>query len=474
MQKPITAREEQLRGLTEKHGQAHLFTWWPELDTAQREHLLEQIASIDFPVLDSLINELVIHKGSLKAVNFDPAPIILLPQSDEEKKKALLAREKGEAILNAGQVAALVVAGGQGTRLGFTGPKGAFPIGPISKKPLFAIFAERISAAEKRYGVPIPWYIMTSPANSQATQDFFKQNAFFGRSPDQLFFFVQGTLPAVNQSGKILLSQKHEIAISPDGHGGTFRALEKSGALEDMHRRGIKEISYFQVDNVLVRLLDPTFIGYHALAQAEMSSKVVRKISPEEKVGVIGLRNNKLGVIEYSDLSKVEMYAKDKDANLKYWAGSIAIHMIQLAFIHKLRDRGIRLPFHRADKKVPYINSNGQRMEPTEPNGIKFESFIFDALEFTENAVTMEVKRQEEFSPVKNAEGDNSPQTARNDLMEVFASYLREAGIEVPRDVSGALKHKIEISPGWALDIEEALKKIPPSLSFDKDLLLTE
>jgi UDP-N-acetylglucosamine/UDP-N-acetylgalactosamine diphosphorylase len=204
-----------------------------------------------------------------------------------------------------------------------------------------------------------------------------------------------------------------------------------------------------------------------------MSSKVVRKAYPEEKVGIVGMRAGKLGVIEYSDLSHEDMVARVPQGELKYWAGSIAMHIIGVAFVRRLENAAILLPFHRADKKVPYIDAQGRRIEPESPNGIKFESFIFDALQYANHAVTQEVSRQEEFSPVKNATGVDSPEMARRDLMEMFASWLEEAGVNVPRDKQGSLTARIEVSPSYALDREEALEKIPADLQITEDLLLT-
>jgi UDP-N-acetylglucosamine/UDP-N-acetylgalactosamine diphosphorylase len=473
MKDSILDRERVIRENAESAGQGHLFAWWPELNGAERASLLEQADSIDFSLLESLIQDLVLDPRKEEAAALGPAPIIPIPGTDAEKRARDLARERGEALLREGKVAALVVAGGQGTRLGFHGPKGAFPIGPLSKKCLFAFFAERILAAQRRYGARIPWYVMTSPANDVDTRGFFAQNRYFGLAPGQVSFFVQGTMPAVGHDGRVLLASKHEIARSPDGHGGTLRALEKSGALDEMEAEGIEEIAYFQVDNVLVRIPDPVFLGYHAEAGAEMSSKAVRKASPEEKVGIIGMRNGKVGVIEYSDLGPEDTAARGPDGKLKYWAGNIAIHAIRVAFARRLENEGIRLPFHRADKKVAHIDGRGRRVEPDRPNGIKFESFIFDALPHARNSVTLEVRRSEEFSPLKNATGVNSPETAHRALMETFASWLEGAGIRVPRNADGALGVKLEISPLFALDREEAIRKIPRDLKIKGDLLLT-
>ncbi len=474
MKVSLLERQEEIRSRAEEAGQGHLFAWWPELHEAERACLLEQADSIDFSLLETLVENLVLHPEKEEATELQPAPIIPIPRTDAEEKARELAREHGEALLREGKVAALLVAGGQGTRLGFDGPKGAFPIGPVSKKSLFAFFAEKIRAAERRYGPTLPWYIMTSPANDVETREFFERNGFFCLAPDQVHFFVQGTLPAVDRNGKILLASKHEIARSPDGHGGTLRALERSGTLDEMEASGIQEIAYFQVDNVLVKVPDPVFLGYHATAGAEMSSKVVRKAYPEEKVGVIGMRKGRVAVIEYSDLSQEEMLARGPDGELKYWAGSIAIHMIQVAFVKRLRDEGTRLPFHRADKKVPFVGEAGRQVDPDRPNGIKFESFIFDALPYANNPVTLEVRREKEFSPLKNATGASSPETAQRALMEKFASWIEDAGVKVPRDKEGALGARLEISPLYALDRKEAIQKLPPDLVIEGDLLLTE
>ncbi len=474
MKDSILDRETDIRTRAEAAGQGHLFAWWSDLDRAERASLLEQVDSIEFPLLESLVKDLVIHPGKEQATPLEPAPIIPIPGSGAEQRESEIAREHGEALLREGKVAPLVVAGGQGTRLGFQGPKGAFPIGPVSNKCLFAFFAERILATQSRYGPSVPWLIMTNPDNDAETRAFFEENDFFGLVPEQVHFFVQGTMPAVDEHGKILLTSRHEIARSPDGHGGTLRALDRGVALDVLASQGIEEISYFQVDNVLAKVLDPVFIGHHARAGAEMSTKVVRKAYPGEKVGVIGIRGGKLGVTEYSDLGEKDMEARGPDGELKYWAGNVAIHMVSVAFVRRLEESGIRLPFHRADKKVPFIDAEGKRIEPERPNGIKFESFIFDALGYAKNPVTLEVSREEEFSPVKNATGVDSPETAQRDLMETFASWLEEAGVKVLRNEKGALAARLEISPLYALDREEAIRRIPPDLAITDELLLSE
>ncbi len=453
-------------------GQGHLFSWWHDLDEAGRRELLLQVHSIDFDLIQDLVASLVLHPPPANPASLEPVPIIPIPRDEQERSRAREAQERGEHVIREGKVAALVVAGGQGTRLGFPGPKGAFPIGPLSGKSLFQFFAERILAARKRYGIPIPWYIMTSKDTHDATCTFFDTHHYFGLPPHDVIFFQQGMLPSVDRNGKIIMEDKGRIFFSPDGHGGTLRALKKSGALADLVDRGIEEISYFQVDNVLVKVLDPVFIGYHRKEAAQMSSKVVRKAYPEEKVGIIGKRAGKLSVIEYSDLSKEDMYARNPDGSLTYWAGSIAIHLLNVGFVETLTRTQVRLPFHKAEKKIPYIDATGVRRIPASPNGFKFESFIFDALQWAQRSVVMEVARAEEFSPVKNAQGVDSPLTAQKDLQELCASWLERAGVSVPRDTDGQLAVRIEISPLYALDAEELAGKLPSGFSFTGDLFL--
>lgn len=469
----VFALEPMLRERAERAGQDHLFSWWSELGTSEKERLLDQIGSIDFALLEELIRFLVLDGTRGPLVPLEPAPVVPLPADEGARRDRERARKEGEALLRAGKVAPLVAAGGQGTRLGFEGPKGAFPIGPVSKVCLFQILAERILASRRRYGVPIPWYVLTSPANDQQTRRFFQEKGWFGLPEEDVIFFQQGTLPAVDGSGKILLKGKAEVAMSPDGHGGTLPALWKNGILDDLERRGVEEISYFQVDNVLVPPLDPVFVGYHRLGNAEMSSKVVRKAYPEEKVGVFCLRDGKLCVVEYSDLSPEQMHATGPDGTLLYWAGNIAVHVIRVDFVRRLQGENIRLPFHRAEKKIPCIGFDGNPVVPDRPNGVKFESFIFDALPLARRSVTLEVQRKEEFSPVKNARGVDSPETAQRDLMELHASWLESAGVSVPRHPDGSLVFRVEISPLFALDREELAARVPPGSRIDQDLYLS-
>jgi len=280
----------------------------------------------------------------------EPPPVLRLPQSPCEKAAAKRARAVGEKVLRAGRVAAFVVAGGQGTRLGCECPKGCYPLGPVSGKTLFQWHAEQIRARSQRYGVKIPWYIMTSRDNDAAIRSYFAANDYLGFSPNDIMFLTQRMVPTLTPEGRLMLANKCHIAMSPDGHGGALYALASSGALADMKRRGIEVISYFQVDNPLVNICDPVFLGYHMLAKAEMSLKIVEKRSPDEKVGHACLQNGKLAVVEYSEMPRALMEARAADGRLRFWAGSIAIHFFQVSFLERLAAE-TNLPWHKARKK---------------------------------------------------------------------------------------------------------------------------
>jgi len=436
-------------------GQGQVFAFYDQLTPAAQEQLIAEAAEIDLAELDRLCRTLLV-KGAA-TVNLDgitPAPYEPVPENGGNGSEWARAKGAGEAALRAGKVAAFTVAGGQGTRLGYDGPKGTYPVTPIRKKTLFQVFAEKIRAAGLRYGKPIHWFIMTSHANHAATEAFFKENSFFGLDGARVHFFRQGRMPAVDFNGKILLETKGSIAMSPDGHGGSLRALERCGALDLMKREQIDTLSYFQVDNPLIRVIDPAFIGFHLLRGSEMSSKMVPKAYPEEKVGHFCMQNGKLIVVEYSDLSMDLQRATDANGKLRYLAGSIAIHALDREFVRRMAigGEGVALPFHRADKKIPTIDAAGNTVNPDKANGVKFEMFVFDALPFSRNPVVIETRRADDFSPVKNAEGIDSPKTCREDQMRQFARWLKASGKSLELDPTGLPKIDVEVSPLFGYD----------------------
>ncbi len=448
-----------IKSLLAKHHQEHLLDFWPELSVSQQENLLGQIEGLEWENIDSWVENYIKTEMPAKLPEkLESAPVYPAIASDP-KIKALYekAADYGKKLISAGKVAAFVVAGGQGTRLGFDGPKGNFPASPVKNKTLFRIFAEIILANSKKYNAVIPWYIMTSPLNHESTMSSFEDNKYFGLDKSDVFFFQQGTLPNFDFQGRVLLSAKDTIASSPDGHGGSLKALYKSGAIADMKKRGIEQISYFQVDNPLINIIDPLFIGLHAIENAQMSSKALKKAGPKEKVGNFCLANGRVVVIEYSDLPDELAEKRNADGSLFFEMGSIAIHIISRDFVEKLNKKGFALMLHRAVKKIPYINAQGNIVNPEQPNGVKLETFVFDALPLAEKSVIFETLRENEFAPVKNASGSDSPEVTRRMMSDRCKAWLKNAGINTPDDCV------VEMSPLFAVcpeDVKMAKNKL--------------
>jgi len=453
---------ESTKKLLQAHNQGHLLAFWDWLTPAERQNLTAQIGQLDFAKIDDwLVNVLKKPALRLEEGTLKPAecfgPVAAGPQ---QQRKYLQAVELGRELISAGKVAAFVVAGGQGTRLGFDGPKGNLAITPVTNKTLFQLFAETIAAVSQTYKTICPWYIMTSAFNYGQTLEILRSNRYYGLNESQVVTFQQGTLPNFGFDGRILLADKATIAASPDGHGGSLRAIYQSGALADMKQRGVEYISYFQVDNPLVNIFDPLFLGLHAIEDAEMSSKAVRKTEPGEKVGVFSSVDGRVRVIEYSDLPEKSAEQRNPDGSLTFGLGSIAIHIINVSFVERLNTGGFSLPLHKAVKKIRHINENGQLIEPPEPNGIKLESFVFDALPLAEGAVILETLRNEEFAPVKNAAGPNSPEAVKSMQAARAADWLQAAGVAVPRKCDGSADCIIEIAPSFALEKEQLKLKL--------------
>ena len=458
---------EEIIKLLEKHNQAHILRFWQQLSDSERVNLLSQIEQLDFAKIDSWISRYVKnHSTTVLPADFIPADSYPHePKNPSQQQKYLQAVKLGQRLISQSKVAAFLVAGGQGTRLGFDSPKGDYRISPVKNKTLFRLFAETIAAVSKRYSVGLPWYIMTSPLNYQQTVDIFNSNNFYGLDKKDVFIFQQDTIPNFDFAGRLLLADKGRIACSPDGHGGSLKALYKSGAISDMKKRGVEFISYWQVDNPLVRLFDPLFIGLHALDNAEMSSKALIKNHPKEKIGNFCLVNGKVTVIEYSDLPDEFAEKTNPDGSLVFELGSIAIHIISTSFVEKLNTSpDFSLPFHRAVKKIPYIDDNGRLINPKKPNGLKLEMFIFDALPLASRSVILQTVREEEFAPVKNLTGVDSAEVTKKMMVERCANWLESAGVTIPRKDDGSADCLIEITPSFALDkddVKQKLEKIP-------------
>jgi UDP-N-acetylglucosamine/UDP-N-acetylgalactosamine diphosphorylase len=449
-----------LRRNWESAGQGQLFRFFDSLDPAGKQRLAGQLEALDPRHLNELADAYVRQKPSINIPN-DIRPVKAYPREPgpDQAKLYTDAQARGEALLRSGHIAAFLVAGGQGTRLGYDGPKGEYPVTPIRRKPLFQVFAEQLKAYGRDFGKAVPWYIMTSDANDAQTRAFFKQHNFFGLNSQDVFIFQQGMMPAFASDGRLLLGEKSSLALSPDGHGGSLRALHRSGALADMRKRGVEHLSYFQVDNPLVHCIDPLFLGLHDLTGSEMSSKTISKAGPLEKVGNFVEADGVVQVIEYSDLPDELAKQTNPDGSLRFNEGSIAIHALRVSFVERLNASGkLNLPWHRADKKVPFVDDNGNTVKPDKPNAVKLEQFVFDAVPLAKNAIVYTTDRAEEFSPVKNAEGVDSPATCRRDQIRRAARWLKDAGVEIPAK-NGEPDVTLEISPLYATSAEQLKKR---------------
>ncbi|SFL36548.1 UDP-N-acetylglucosamine/UDP-N-acetylgalactosaminediphosphorylase [Paenibacillus sp. 1_12] len=420
-----------------RHNQTHLLQFYDQLSVDSQEKLLNQIQSIDWKQWDTL-SELCTAK-TLQTYQ-DLTPIGAFDWELLREDEQLYFTNKGWDLLRQGKVGAIVVAGGQGSRLGHEGPKGTYDIGLPSHKSLFQLQAERLLNLSRRAGRRIPWYIMTSPDNHQQTVDYMAEADYFGYGSEDCKFFEQGVMPAVDENGRIFLSEMDEISLAPSGNGECFSALNRSGMLTDMKHRGVDWLFYYNVDNALIKVADPAFLGVAAHYNHPVATKVIDKAYPEEKVGIIGMKGNRPMVVEYSDLPKQLMFEYNSDGKLTYGLGNISIHLFRRDWIEQLVSCSI--PYHIAHKKIRHLDSNGQIIEAAQPNGYKFERFIFDFFPLAEAITVLKGKREMDFAPVKNKDGEDSPQTARELIYELHRSWLVKAGV-VLDEVQGP----VEISP---------------------------
>ena len=446
---------EELRPRLEAHGQSHCLQWWDELSAAQQTDLATQLAAVDFELLESVrtkASDAPADTDAQPRADIATAPQSLVPQpaTDEQRAQWASAAEAGAALLAGSHIAVITVAGGQGSRLGFDHPKGMFPVGPATDRTLFQIFAEQILARRRQFDCAIPWLIMTSSATHQETLDYLTANNYFGLPADTVHLFQQGSMPAVDQqTGKLLMKNRAQLCLSPDGHGGLITALKSSGLLAQMKDAGVEHFFYHQVDNPTVIMCDPALLGLHTAAGSQLTTNVVRKVSPTEKMGVLADVNGRLEIIEYSELNTEQAHRQDADGNDVFWAGNTAIHVFARSFFEELTAEGCALELHLASKKVPHITADDEAITPSEPNAFKFERFIFDALPLADTTLVVEGDRQREFNPVKNAEGSDSPATSKAALVSIYTDWMTAAGVEIPDGKTP------EISPLVAQDAAE-------------------
>jgi len=451
--------------------QEQIFRYWDELNPEARRGLLAQIASLDFQEFSRLVrhgfSQQVEEEGHQRISALEPVEMIDLPTTPLQQQERARARAAGLEALRRGEVGVFLVAGGQGTRLGFDGPKGCYSLLPISGASLFQHFAEKILALGRAAKKQLPWYIMTSQANDGETREFFRSNRNFGLAPSDVHFCPQAMLPVIDpRLGRILMASRGELLLSPNGHGGAVRVMQ--GLKGQFAASGIKFLFYHQVDNPLVQMADPVFLGYHIIRDAQFSSKAVAKTEPGERVGIFCVDAGHTRVVEYTEIGEEEQSARDPDGQLTYRAGNIATHVISTDYVAPDdATEPFVMPYHIARKAVRYLR-DGELVEGNEPNSVRFESFIFDVLPSSRNPVVLEAMRSREFAPVKNASGVDSPESSRKALVEQWAQWLEEAGIEIPRGRDGHPQHLIEISPLVA-DSAESLARVIDNYDIDPD-----
>ena len=405
---------EQVEKKLKKAGQEHLLKYYERItDDKKKENFLNSILTIDFDA----INEIYLDsKKNITNKDFIIEPIKFIDKEKIDEKEYAEYEKFGKDIIKSGKLAVVTMAGGQGTRLGHTGPKGTFDLGLESHKSIFEILCDTLKSENERYGVSVPWYIMTSDENNSETVEFFEKHNYFGYNKGDIFFFTQSKLPMVDTNGKCLIDEKGNIKEAADGHGGIFKSILKSGALYDMQSRGIEWVFIGGVDNVLVKPVDPVLIGLSIKDNVDAAGKSIIKANPHEKVGIFCKRNGRPSVIEYSEISDELAEERLENGELKYAESHILCNLFSLNAINKIAS--IDLPYHVAFKKAKYIDCDGNLIVSEKPNAYKFESFIFDAFEKLDDLVVLRVKRENEFAPVKNAEGEDSPETARKLYIE--------------------------------------------------------
>ena len=404
---------EEIQKKLKKYGQEHLLNFYNTLDQNKQKKLLEQIENIDFELMNSLYNT---TKSENKEENKKIEPIDFI---DKYKLNDLYKdyEEIGKKAIKEGKLAAVTMAGGQGTRLGHNGPKGTFDIGLDSHKSLFELLCDTLKEANKKYGVQIPWFIMTSKENNNETIEFFKKNKFFGYEKN-VYFFEQGQLPMVDTEGKILIGEDGLVKLASDGHGGVYESLIKNGMINKMKELGAEWVFIGGIDNCLVKMVDPVLMGIAIDKKVDAAVKSVVKANPHEKVGVFCKKNGKPGVVEYTEISEKMAESTNENGELLYGESHILCNLFNIKAIERMGENP--LPYHVAYKKATYIDKDGNKVIPDGPNAYKFEAFLFDAFGTLDNMAVLRVKREEEFAPVKNATGVDSPETAKKLYEEYY------------------------------------------------------
>lgn len=393
-----------------KNDQEHILNYIGKLENEKKQNLIKEVENINYEQLKKLYEESKKDfSKAIKSVMIEHIPFFTREKLGEDKCNELISI--GEDIIKQGKYAVVTMAGGQGTRLGHDGPKGTFKL-DVNPEPkyLFQIIAENLIRNNEKYEVELPWYIMTSTENNEKTVAFFEEYNFFGYKKENIKFFNQGNLPLLNEDGKLIIDENYNIKIASDGNGSIYKSMKRDGILDDMKKRGVEWIFIGSVDNVLLNMVDPLLIGLTISENNEIASKSVAKRNANERVGVFCKKNGKPGIIEYTELPEDMAIDTDEDGELLFGESNIICHLYNIKALETLADK--ELPYHSAHKKANYIDEDGNLFKATEPNAYKYESFIFDGFGYFDNMSILRCKREENFAPIKNKEGNDSPETA--------------------------------------------------------------
>ncbi len=393
-----------------EYNQEHILSYYHELSEKEKNSLLRQIELTDFSVLNDLINK---NEKNGKRGFIEPLGAVTIQEIEKYREIFL---NTGIEAIKAGKVAAVMLAGGQGTRLGFNSPKGMFNIGENKELYIFQCQINNLLDVVKLTGKCIPLYIMTSEKNNSETIDFFEKNNFFGYDRNYVKFFIQDMAPSVDFNGKILMESKSEMAVSPNGNGGWFSSIVRAGFLDEIRNNGIEWINVFAVDNVLQRIADPMFVGAVISSGMMSGSKVVSKVSPDERVGVLCLEDGRPSIVEYYEMTDEMRIRVNENGELSYKYGVILNYLFNVNKAVEILNN--KLPIHIVEKKIPYMNEDGILVTPEKPNGYKFETLVLDMVHMQDSCLSFEVIRNKEFAPVKNAVGTDSVDSARLLLKE--------------------------------------------------------